>query len=68
MGHRNVLDEGPAVLTDVAMATNFGRQFDIIGFVGYNFGWMIPTDMLFDSRGRFQGTTYPMKTEPRSSV
>jgi len=29
-----VLDGGPAVLRDVAMATNFGRQFAITGFVG----------------------------------
>jgi len=68
IGHRNhVLDGGPAVLRDVAMATNFGTQFDIIGFVGYNFG-CIPTNTLFDSRGRFQVSTYPTKTEPRSSV
>jgi len=43
MGRRNhVLDGGPAMLRDVAMATNFGRQFAIInGFVGYNFGCMV---------------------------
>jgi len=52
MGPRNhVLDGGPAVLRDVAMETNFGTQFAIIGFVGYNFGCMIASDMLFDSRG-----------------
>jgi len=33
-----VLDGGPEVLRDVAMATNFGTQFAITGFVGYNFG------------------------------
>jgi len=39
MGRRNhVLDGGPEVLRDVAMATNFGTQFAITGFVGYNFG------------------------------
>ena len=33
MGRRNrVLDGGPAMLKDVAMATNFGTQFGIIGF------------------------------------
>jgi len=32
----HVLDGGPEVLTDVATATNFGMQFAIIGFVGYN--------------------------------
>ena len=29
-----MIDGGPAVLTDVAMATNFGTQFAITGFVG----------------------------------
>ena len=39
MGRRNrVLDGGPVVLRDVAMATNFGMQFAKTGFVGYNFG------------------------------
>ena len=33
MGRRNhVLDGGPYVLRDVAMATNFGMQFAITGF------------------------------------
>jgi len=37
MGPRNhVLDGGQAALRDVAMATNFGMQFAIAGFVGYN--------------------------------
>ena len=40
------LPMGPALLRDVAMATDFGTQFAITGFVGYNFG----CDMLFDSR------------------
>jgi len=56
MGRRNhVLDGGPAVLREVAMATNFGTQFAITGFVGYNFGCMIASDTLFDSRGGFSG-------------
>jgi len=63
-----VLDGGPAVLRDVAMATNFGTQFGIIGFVGYNFGCMTASDTLFDSRGGFSGSSYQMKTYPRSSV
>ena len=46
-----MLDGGPAVLRGVAMATNFGTQFAITGFVGYNFG-CIASDMLFDSRGK----------------
>ena len=37
----HVLDGGPAVLRDVAMATNFVTQFAITGFVCYNFGCMI---------------------------
>jgi len=42
MGPRNhVLDGGPAVLRHVAMATNFGTQFAITGFVGNNFGCVI---------------------------
>ena len=44
------------------MAANFGTQFAITGFVGYNFGCMIASDMLFDFRGGFSGSSYPMKT------
>jgi len=33
------------------MATNFGTQFAITGFVGYNSGCMIASNMLFDSGG-----------------
>ena len=57
-----MLDGSPKVLRDVAMATNFGMQFAITGFVGYNFGCMITSDTLFDSRGVFLGSNYPMKT------
>ena len=46
-----MLDGGPEVLGDVAMATNFGTQFPITGFVGYNFGCMIASNTLFDSGG-----------------
>jgi len=65
MGRMNhVLDGGPAVLRDVvnAMATNFRTQFAIASFVGYNFGCMIASDTLFDPRGGFLGSSYPMKT------
>ena len=63
MGRKNhVLDGGPAVLRDVAMTTNFGTQFAITGIVGYNFGCMIASYTLFDSRGGFSGSSYPMKT------
>jgi len=47
---------GPEVLRDVAMATIFWLS------VGYNFGYMIVSDTLFDSRGGFLGSIYPMKT------
>jgi len=57
-----VLDGGPAVLRDVAMATNSGMQFAIIGFVGYNFRCIIVSDTMFDSRDGFSELSYPMKT------
>jgi len=61
--YRNhVLDGGPAVLRDVAMATNFVTQFAITAFVGYNFGCMMASDTQFDSRSVFSGSSYPMKT------
>jgi len=44
------------------MTTHFGTQFAITGFVGYNFGCMIASDTLFDSRGGFSGSSYPMRT------
>ena len=58
----HVLDGSPEVLRDIAMATNFGTQFAVTGFVGYNFGCMIASETLFDSRGGFSGSSYPMKT------
>jgi len=51
------------MLRDVAMATNFGTQFAITGIVGYNCGCLIASDKLFDSRGRFSGSSYPIKTK-----
>jgi len=30
--------------------------------MGYNFGCMIASGTLFDSRGGFSGSSYPMKT------
>jgi len=38
------------------MATTFWLSMD------YNFGCMIASDMLFNSRGGFSGSSYPMKT------
>ena len=43
------------MLRDVAMAAPFYLS------MGYNFGCMIASDM-FDSRGEFSGSSYPMKT------
>jgi len=63
MGPRNhALDGGPAVLRDVAMATNFGTQFAITDFVGYSSGCMTASNTQFDSRGGFSESGYPMKT------
>jgi len=45
-------------LRDVAMATTFWLS------MGYNFGCMIASDMLFDSGGGFSGSSCPMKTQP----
>ena len=57
-----MLDGGQALLRDVAIATNFATQFAITGFVGYNFDCMIASNTMFDSRCRFSGSIYPMKT------
>ena len=51
-----MLDGGPEVLRDVAMATIFWLS------IGYNFGCVIASDMMLDSRGGFSGSSYPMKT------
>jgi len=52
------------MLRDVAVGTNFGTQFAATGFVGYNFGCrpMIASDTLFDFKGGFSGSSYPIKT------
>jgi len=57
-----VLDGRPVVLRDVAMATNSVTHFAATGFVGNNFGFVIDSDPLFDSKGGFSGSSYPMKT------
>ena len=49
-----MLDGGPNVLRDVAMATNFGTQICynwLWRLTGYNFGCMTASDTQFDSRG-----------------
>jgi len=43
-------------LRDVAMATIFWLS------IGYNFACMIASGTLFESRGGFSGSRYPMKT------
>jgi len=43
-------------LREVAIATTVWLS------MGYNFSCMIASDTLFDSRGEFSGTSYPMKT------
>jgi len=43
-------------LREIAMATTFWF------LMGYNFTCMIASDTLFDSRGGFLGTNYPMET------
>jgi len=43
-------------LRDVAMATTFWLS------MGYNFTCMIASNMLFNSRDGFSGSSYPMNT------
>ena len=56
VGRQNVDIADTLHLRDVAMATTFWLS------MGYNFGCMIASNMLFDSRDRFSGSSYPMKT------
>ena len=56
VGRQNADIADTLLLRDVAMATTFWL------LVGYNFGCMIASDTMFDSRGGFSGSTYPMKT------
>jgi len=51
-----ILVGGPQVVRDAAMATSFWLS------MGYNFGCMIASDTLFDSRDGFSRSSYPMKT------
>ena len=56
-GRRQNADNADTLhLRDVAMATPFYLS------MGYNFGCMIASDTLFDSRGGFSGSSYSMKT------
>jgi len=56
MAQGSMCSIGVQVLRDVAMASNVSLS------MGYNFGFMIAIDTLFDSRGGFSGSSYPMKT------
>jgi len=56
VGRQNADIADTLLLRDVAMATTFCLS------MGYNFGYMIASDTLFDSRGGFSGSSYPMKT------
>ena len=56
VGRQNADIADTPQLRDVAMATTFWLS------MGYNFSCMTASDTLFDSRGGFSGTSYPMKT------
>ena len=56
VGRQNADIADTLQLRDVAMATTFWLS------MGYNFSSMTASDTLFDSRGGFSGTSYPMKT------
>ena len=55
VGRQNADITDTLQLRDVAMATAFWVS------MGYNFSCMTASDTLFDSRGGFSGTSYPMK-------
>jgi len=56
VGRQNADISDTLRLGDVAIATTFWLS------MGYNFGCVIASDTLFDSRGGFSGSSYPMKT------
>ena len=56
VGRQNADIADTLQLRDVATATTFWLS------MGYNFSCMTASDTLFDSRGGFSGTNYPMKT------
>ena len=56
VGRQNACIADTLHLRDIAMAATFWL------LVGYNFGCMIASNTLFDSRGGFSGSSYPMKT------
>jgi len=56
VGRQNADISDTLQLRDVAMTTTFWVS------MGYNFSCVTASDTLFDSRGGFSGTSYPMKT------
>ena len=56
VGRQNADIADTLQLRDVAMATTFWLS------MGYNVSCMTASDTLFDSRGGFSETSYPMKT------
>ena len=56
VGRQNADIADTLQLRDVAIATTFWPS------MGYNFGCMIGSDTLFDSRSEFSWSSYPMKT------
>ena len=57
VGRQNADTADTLHLRDVAMATTFWLS------MGYNLGCIIASDTLFDFRGGFSGSSYPMKTQ-----
>jgi len=60
VGQQNADIADTLQVRDIAMATTFWLS------MGDNFGCMVASDILFDYRGRFLGSSYPMKTQPIS--
>jgi len=56
VGRQNADIANTLQLRDVAMATTFWLS------MGYSFSCVIACDTLFDYRGGFSGSSYPMKT------
>ena len=56
VGRQNADIADTLQLRDVAMATTFWLS------MGYNFSCSTASDRMFDSRGGFSGTSYPLKT------
>ena len=62
VGRQNADIADTLQVRDVAITTTFWLS------MGYNFSCMTASDSLFDSRGGFSGSSYPMKTYPTSRV